>query len=213
MIKDGRVTVNGNTASLGQSALYGFDDIKVDGVCLKPKEKRVYIMLNKPRGYLTAAKDDRGRKTVMSLVDGAGVRVYPVGRLDMDSEGLLLFTNDGSFAATVAHPSSSKPKVYEVRVRGDVSAALPALRRPMEIDSHTVCAESVEILGKHSGTPGLRMTIVEGRNRQIRKMCSLSGLEVCSLKRVAIGSLELGKLETGKWRHLTEEEVRALIDV
>ena len=210
MIQDGRVTVNGITAVIGQSAQYGRDEILVDGIPLEPGEEPVYIMLNKPRGYITTRNDERGRMTVMSLVHDADAKLYPVGRLDMDSEGLLLMTNDGNFAAVVAHPSYEKRKTYEVHVRGNASAALSALRCPIEIDSHTVQAASVDILKRTGNFTVLRMTINEGRNRQIRKMCAQCGLEVHSLKRVSIGTLELGSLKSGHWRHLTEDEVRSL---
>ena len=211
IILEGRVTVNGITASLGQSAIFESDVIEVDGVRVGPRGAAAYIMLNKPRGYITTVSDDRGRKTVMDLVSGAGVKVYPVGRLDMDSEGLLLLTNDGSFAETVAHPSYNKLKTYEVYVRGDVSAALPILRLPITVDSHSVHADSVAVTEHKGRAAVLRVTIHEGRNRQIRKMCAACGLEVGALKRVAIGALELGGLESGQWRFLTEDEVQALI--
>ena len=211
MILDGRVTVNGSMATLGQSALFGIDDIRVDGAQVGPREEPVYIMLNKPRGFLTTRSDDRGRKTVMELVQDAGARLYPAGRLDMDSEGLLLLTNDGSFTDIVTHPSFGKIKTYEVHVRGNAKEAIPALRRPIEIDSHTVRAASVELLGRAGYLSLLRVAIHEGRNRQIRKMCAQCGLEVETLKRVSIGPLELGDLKPGQWRHLTEGEVRLLM--
>lgn len=210
MILEGRVTVNGSAARLGQSASVGRDVIAVDGEQLGPRADRVCIMLNKPRGYITTVRDDRGRKTVMELVSGLDVKVYPVGRLDMDSEGLLLLTNDGGFAEIVSHPSYNKVKKYEVRVRGDVPAAVPLLRRPMVIDSHTVCAGSVGILEQTGRGALLSVSVSEGRNRQIRKMCAAAGLDVESLKRVSVGSLDLGTLEPGQWRRLTSDEVRAL---
>ena len=212
MILDGRVTVNGSAATLGQSARFGLDDILVDGAPIEPVKELVYIMLNKPRGYVTTRRDERGRKTVMSLVSDAGASVYPVGRLDMDSEGLLLLTNDGRFADAVTHPSFNKAKTYEARVRGETSRAAEALRRPMEIDSHTVQAASAEVLERAGGGATIRITVFEGRNRQIRKMCAVCGLEVLSLRRVSVGGLELGSLEPGKWRRLTEDEVRSLIE-
>ena len=211
MIKDRRVSVNGVTAELGQRALAGRDMIEVDGAPLEPRREKIYIMLNKPRGYITTANDERGRKTVMELVADAGAKVYPVGRLDMDSEGLLLLTNDGDFAETVAHPSHNKLKTYEVYVRGKVKEAADLLRSPMMIGSHTVRADSVDIVKGSVSSALLRITIHEGRNRQIRKMCANCRLEVESLRRVAVGSLELGPLDPGKWRHLTNTEVRLLL--
>jgi len=207
MITAGRVTVNGTKAVLGQKADPESDTIAVDGSALECKSMPIYIMLNKPRGFLTTTRDERGRQTVMSLVGSAGARVYPVGRLDMDSEGLLLMTNDGDFANAVAHPSNNKAKVYEAVVAGDAAGAVPAMSMPMVIDGHTVRAESVELAGHVEGGGRLRISVIEGRNRQIRKMCAKCGLAVKTLKRISIGPLELGSLKTGEWRHLTKEEV------
>ena len=205
MIREGRVTVNGHVAELGQSAEFGRDDIAVDGVSIAPEAGKVYIMLNKPPGYVTTASDERGRKTVMDLVK-TPERVYPVGRLDMYSEGLILMTNDGLFANSVAHPSNDHRKTYEIRVRGDAGKAAPMLRRPMEIDGHVVRAAEVTLLERAEGGGAVRVTVTEGRNRQLRKMCELCGLKVLSLKRVSIGSLGIGSLKPGEWRHLTEDE-------
>ena len=210
MIEAGRVTLNGKTAVLGQSATVGADEIAVDGSTLSLMPEHIYIMLNKPRGYVTTTGDERGRKTVMELVSGAGARVYPVGRLDMDSEGLLLMTNDGAFAERIAHPSGEKPKVYEVRARGDVRAAVPELRKTMKIDSRDVRASSVEVAERSGSEAVILVTIHEGRNRQIRKMCALCGLRVLSLKRVSIGALALGDLKPGCWRYLSDDEVRLI---
>ncbi|MCL2201605.1 MAG: rRNA pseudouridine synthase [Oscillospiraceae bacterium] len=210
LIRDGRVFVNGVKAVIGQSADAGIDEIVVDGTLVAAKSDGIYIMLNKPRGYLTSAGDDRGRKTVMDLVSGVGQRIYPVGRLDMESEGLLLLTNDGLFANTVAHPSFNKTKTYEVRVTGDLEHAVQKLRLPMLVDGYEVHAKSVSIVRKFAGGGVLSVSIGEGRNRQVRKMCSSCGLEVRALTRVSIGPLELGSLEVGSWRHLTESERKAL---
>ena len=211
MILEGRVVVNGAAASLGQSAVFGADVIEVDGELLGPRGGFVYIMLNKPRGYITTVSDDRGRKTVMELVADAGAKVYPVGRLDMESEGLLLLTNDGDFAKIAAHPSYGKVKTYEVSVIGGGSGAVSILRGPMMIDSRLVKADAVEIAARSGQGMVLLISVHEGRNRQIRKMCAGAGLEVRSLKRVAVGPLELGRLEPGEWRHLSEDEVQLLL--
>jgi len=208
----GRVTVNGATAALGQSAEFGRDDIAVDGVPVRQGDKPVYIMLNKPRGYVTTVSDERGRKTVMELVADAGARVYPVGRLDMDSEGLLLMTNDGSFADAVMHPSHMKRKTYEAHVRGDAAAAIELLRRPMEIGGREIKAASVEAAGRTASGAIVRITIFEGRNRQVRKMCEQCGLNVRLLRRVSIGAVELGSLGVGQWRRLSDEERKSLRD-
>ena len=211
IILDGRVTVNGALAELGQSAMPGVDAIAVDGVPVAPKTGRIYVMLNKPRGYVTTMSDEKGRKTVSLLVSGLNARVYPVGRLDLDSEGLLLMTNDGEFAHRAMHPSHNIEKTYEVRVRGDAAAAAGKLRGTMTIDKRQVRARSVRIKSGGMGGATLLITVKEGRNRQIRRMCSECGLEVVSLKRVSLGSLGLGGLKTGKWRHLTDEEVAGLM--
>jgi len=207
LIESGRVTVNGQIAGLGQSAAPGRDEIAVDGVPIMPHGEHVYIMLNKPPGYVTTVSDERGRKTVMSLVAEVKTRVYPIGRLDMYSEGLLLLTNDGLFANAVAHPSNNKKKVYEIRIAGDASGAARLLRRPIEVDNCLVRASAVEVLDEAEGGGALRITVSEGRNRQIRKMCSQCGIKVFSLKRVSIGAVRLGSLGAGRWRHLTGEEV------
>jgi 23S rRNA pseudouridine2605 synthase len=210
MIAEGRVYVNGSVAALGQSATPKIDLITVDGVEIYERPENVYLMLNKPVGYITTVNDDRGRKTVMDLVKDAGSRIYPIGRLDLTSEGLLLFTNDGNFANKIMHPSFDKKKTYLVEVRGDVETALKLLRKPMEIDNHTICAFTVEEIKKTSNTGTLKITITEGRNRQIRKMCNFCNLTVKSLKRISIGQLELDNLQTGHWRYLTDEEVKIL---
>ena len=210
LIRDGRVCVNGLVAVLGQSARCNVDRITVDGVPLAGKEQFVYIMLNKPRGYLTTVTDDRGRSTVMELLHDISIRVYPVGRLDLDTEGLLLFTNDGEFANSVAHPSFNKAKTYQVCVRGNVSEAVRLLTKPIEVDGRMVRAVKAELISESAKGGVLEITINEGRNRQIRKMCAQTGVVVLNLKRTSIGELKLGALETGKWRYLTVKEVKAL---
>jgi 23S rRNA pseudouridine2605 synthase len=211
MIAEGRVCINGIKAVIGQSVTPGHDTITVDGIEMSEKPGHVYLMLNKPKGYITTVTDDRGRKTVMQLVEDAVTRVYPVGRLDLNTEGLLLLTNDGEFANKIMHPSYNKPKTYLVEARGDIDKALELLRKPIEIDNHTVRAISVDLESKKAGIGGvLKITIAEGRNRQIRKMCTACGLTVKSLKRISICALELGSLKLGHWRNLTNDEVRSL---
>jgi len=210
LILEGRVCVNGVTATLGQSASPYIDEITVDGVLVAGNAEHVYIMLNKPVGYLTTARDDRGRKTVMELIADLGVRVYPVGRLDYNSEGLLLFTNDGHFANAVSHPSRGKIKTYEVLVRGDAVKAAKLLSEPVRVDGHLLQAVNALVILESADGGVLEITIAEGKNRQIRKMCAACGVSVRALKRVSIGAVELDSLETGKWRFLTKEEVRLL---
>ena len=207
MIVSGRVTVGGEKAKLGQRVVPESDEVAVDGVPIVEKCTPAYIMLNKPAGYLTTVSDDRGRKTVMSLVKGAGIGIYPIGRLDMDTEGLLLFTNDGAFANNIMHPSNNRTKVYEVVVSGYTDSALIRLSSPMQIDGHPVRADNVKYIGQTRGGSAISISIHEGRNRQIRKMCAQCGVNPISLKRVAIGPLELGNLPLGEWRHLTVKEV------
>jgi len=210
LILDGRVCINGVQATLGQSAVVGSDEITVDGVPLAAHDKPVYIMLNKPCGYITTVTDIRGRSTVMDLMTEVKCRVYPVGRLDKDSEGLLLFTNDGAFANSIMHPSFNKQKTYEVEVLGDAQRAFLLLQQPVKIDDHTVSALKVELSEKSRDGGVFKISISEGKNRQIRKMCAVCGLSVKSLKRISIGSLELDSLKSGEWRFLTEEEILAL---
>lgn len=211
IIRAGGVTVNGRPASLGDTADPARDKILVHGKPLRRAEEKVYLMLNKPRGYVSTLKDERGRKTVRQLVAGCHARVYPVGRLDADSEGLLLMTNDGDLTLSLTHPSHEAGKTYLVSVRGDLTR-LAELERPMDIDGYTVRPAKVYIRDQASPTEAhIEMTIHEGRNRQIRKMCEKCGLDVRRLKRVAVGDLHLDpKLAPGKWRMLTPEEIAYL---
>jgi len=210
LIKNGRVKVNGVIAALGQSAQPGIDEITVDGVPVSTVEKRIYLMLNKPRGFLSTVKDDRGRKTVMELVKDVNERVFPIGRLDLDSEGLLLFTNDGEFANTVMHPSFKLHKTYRVETTGDIKKAIILMNNPMEIDGISIKAIKAVIKQETKNGGILEITIAEGRNRQIRKMCNTCGLKVKALKRISIGNLELGELKNGHWRYLTNNEVLSI---
>ena len=205
-IAAGRVRVNGETATVGQSADPETDTICVDGVPVTPPERRVYLMLNKPRGYVTTLSDERGRPTAAELVADCGTRVYPVGRLDYDSEGLLLFTNDGALADRLMHPRREISKVYEVTARGPLDGVAERLRRPLVLDGYRIRPPEVE-----QTAPGrFLITIHEGRNRQIRRMCAAAGLEVLRLRRIAEGPLQLGTLAPGAWRPLTEAELAAL---
>ncbi len=208
-ITAGRVSVNGRIVTLGEQADPETDRICLDGEPLRAPEKKVYLMLHKPRGVVTTMSDEKGRRTVAELVKKVGVRVVPVGRLDLDSEGLLLMTNDGDFANRVTHPSHEVDKCYHVQVRGfDPEASVRELSKPMEIDGVPIRPASVWLL-KAEGEDGalLSVTIHEGRNRQVRKMCESVGLRVTRLLRVSEGSLRLGNLAPGKWRYLTKEEI------
>jgi 23S rRNA pseudouridine2605 synthase len=206
MIQAGRVTVNGAVAQLGDQAVLGRDIIALDGAELAPLAEKTYLMLHKPRGYVTTMRDEKGRKTVRDLVKDCPARVYPVGRLDLDSEGLLLMTDDGALAHCLMHPSHQVEKEYLVWVRGDVERALPALRRPMVLDGEKLAPARV-FMKKQGETSLLSITIHQGKNRQVRRMCALAGLHVTRLKRVSIGTLRLKQLEKGTWRTLTAEEI------
>lgn len=207
----GRVTVNGAVAQLGDGADPDTDKILLDGKPLPSMQEYVYIMLNKPRGFVTTLSDEKGRKNAAELVADCGVRVYPVGRLDMDSEGLLLFTNDGDFANNLMHPKHEVDKTYLVTVTDYTPEKLDKLSQPVTLDGYTIRKPDVKLLRPLSnGRALLRVTIHEGRNRQVRRMCDLAGMTVTRLVRVEEGTLKLGELEKGKWRHLTAQEVAAL---
>ena len=211
-ITAGRVNVNGQRAALGDKADPEQDRITVDGRELPKTGAKLYIMLNKPRGYVTTLSDEKGRRNVTELLGELGARVYPVGRLDMYSEGLLLMTNDGDFANRVMHPSHEVSKVYHTWVTGEnVERAAHMLRRPMEIDGCAVHALGVDIVQGYPNGALLSITIREGRNRQVRKMCEKAGLKVTRLRRVAEGSVELGELKSGSWRYLTKSEIQSLL--
>lgn len=210
-ISAGRVSVNGVTAALGDKADPDHDSIFVDGAPLPSTGEKVYIMLNKPRGYVTTMKDEKGRKNVSQLVKDAGARVYPVGRLDMYSEGLLLMTNDGDFANRMMHPSHNVTKTYHTWVQGqDIGLALEGLRMPMELDGYVTHPAEVDLVELFPGGAVLAISIQEGRNRQVRRMCEAMGLKVTRLQRVSEAGLELGALKIGQWRYLTAEELRKL---
>ena len=206
MIEEGRVLVNGTVAQLGQSADPDVDEILLDGSPLPSAEGSVYIMLHKPRGFVTTLSDEMGRRTAAELVENCGTRVYPVGRLDMDSEGLLLFTNDGEFANQMMHPKHEVEKSYLTWVGNYTPAALERLKQPIELDGYTIRTPDVRVV-----RPGLlEITIHEGRNRQVRRMCEAAGMTVTRLKRIREGSLRLDDLPLGQWRHLAPAEVDAL---
>ncbi len=211
LIAAGKVTVNGAVASLGDSADPDRDEIRVEGKTLPGAGKKVYLMLNKPRGYVTTLSDEKGRKNAAQLVENCGVRVYPVGRLDMDSEGLLLFTNDGEFANLLMHPRHEVNKTYRVWVTGFSEENLELLRQPIELDGYQIKPPKVRAVHVTGEKAVLEVTIHEGRNRQVRRMCQAANMNVARLKRIAEGKLRLGELKPGQWRHLTGEEVEKLL--
>ena len=226
LIVNGRVTVNGLTVrELGTKADAADDDIRVDGRRIKLPTRHRYILLNKPRGYVTTRSDPQQRRTVIDLLAQAGAiarneYVYPVGRLDFDSEGLLLLTNDGDFAALLTHPRHEIPRVYEAAVLGVPDAHdLNRLSKGIEIDGRRTAPADVRLAGQRmrgdrgqaDDTATLVITVKEGRNRQVRKMCEAIGHPVKTLRRVAIGSIRDGRLKPGQWRELRADEVRRLL--
>lgn len=210
-IAAGRVTVNGLTAQVGDKADLVHDVVEVDGKPLQKNEERVWLMLYKPRGYVTTLSDEKGRKTAAELVVGCGQRVWPVGRLDLNSEGLLLFTNDGEGTAWVLHPRHEVEKEYQVRVKGDLEKALPILSGPLKLDGIPLAPAQVKLLRSEPGGGEISVVIHQGKNRQVRRMCALAGLEVERLLRVREGRLRLGSLAPGNWRYLTEDEIERLL--
>ncbi len=210
MIEKGLVTVNGMVARLGDTADADKDEILVAGKTLPKQEDHVYILLHKPRGYVTTLSDEKGRPNAAQLVTDCGVRVYPVGRLDMDSEGLLLFTNDGAFANALMHPKHEVKKTYEVWVTGYAPGGEVRLSRPIELDGYTIRTPKVKLIRAEGSKAKFQVTIHEGRNRQVRRMCEAAGMYCTRLRRIKEGSLSLGDLPLGKWRYLTTEEVAAL---
>lgn len=214
LIRAGKVKVNGHIAEIGMKINSRKDLVTVGKQKLTnvKNRKMVYIMLNKPRGYVTTVSDELGRKTVMDLLPDFGCRIYPVGRLDKDSEGLLLLTNDGSFTNCMTHPSHEYAKVYRVTVRPAVNdEILFNLRNGIEIDGRKTAPCEVTVLTEEENRVVLEFILHEGRNRQIRKMCESQGLEVARLKRISIGPIKLGMLKQGNYKELSEQDVKKLL--
>ena len=207
-IRQGRVRCNGVVAQIGDTA-GDADEITIDGQPLPAQGEHIYLMLHKPRGYVTTLSDEKGRKNAAQLVADCGA-VYPVGRLDMDSEGLLLFTNDGAFANRLMHPSHEVKKTYRVQVRRYSPENVRRLREPVELDGYRIRPPEVQVINETQDGAVLEITIHEGRNRQVRRMCQMAGMYVKRLVRIREGSLALGDLKPGAWRYLTEAEIRAL---
>ena len=208
-IRNGNIAVNGHVATLGMKINPRKDLVTYRGKKIAyEKREYTYIMMNKPRGYLSSTTDDSGRKCITDLLLGVDARVYPVGRLDLVSEGMILLTDDGELKNRLTHPSHSLPKVYRVKVGGAVSESqYDTLTSPLEIDGYTIKPVTVSIGESDESGTVLKMTLVEGRNRQIRKMCEIAGLTVKRLSRISIGNLKLNNLPVGKWRYLEKEEV------
>lgn len=214
MILAGRVTVNGVTATLGMSADPDEDLVKVDGEPLTISRHRRYIILHKPRGYVTTMKDDRDRPTVAELTENAGGRLYPIGRLDMDSEGLLIMTDDGAAANALMHPRHQVNKVYTVLVQGqDIKASIRKLEKMDSLEGEPISPPGVMLIELKGTGAELQITIHEGKNRQIRRMCKAAGLSVKRLIRIAEGPILLGDLPQGQWRSMTKEEISFLQEI
>ena len=212
IILQGRVTVNGNKCTTLGTKVTDGDVVAVDGEVVCVETKKYYIMLNKPVGYMTTVNDEQGRATVMDLVSDISKRVYPVGRLDCNTEGLLLLSNDGDFTYKVTHPKHKLDKTYEVWVSGNAEQnALKKLERGIWIDGKKTAPAVVDIVDYSKNSAVISITIHEGRNRQVRKMCASVGFKVMGLRRVSEGGLSLGNLPLGKWRHLSEAEVKLIL--
>lgn len=213
LIEERRVLINGKTATLGSEVEDG-DTVTVDGSIVRPVKKYSYYMLNKPKGYVTTVKDDKGRKTVMDLLPKKGDRLYPVGRLDYDTEGLLIITNDGELAQRLTHPVNEVPKTYVAKIEGVLTENMLArLRGGVEVDGVRTKKSAVRIVDETKTETKVSVTITEGRNRQVRKMFEAVGKEVIFLKRVKIGDLALRGLNRGEYRPLTKEEIYYLKNI
>ena len=212
LIDQGKVKVNGRVAMIGDKIDPKKDTVTVSGKKIVKTKTFTYVVLHKPRGFITTMSDEKDRKCVAELIKDVDGRVYPVGRLDKDSEGMLLFTNDGAFANAMTHPTKHVPKTYRVTVRPSISEEqITALTQGVIIEDRKTAPAEVRVITKEEGRVVLEIILYEGRNRQIRKMCEEVGLEVARLKRTQIGSIKLGMLKQGAWRHLTEDEVRKLM--
>lgn len=212
LIAQNKVKVNGRIAQIGDKINPKKDEVTVNGKRVLQVAESYYIMLHKPRGFVTTMNDEMGRKCVTDLTKDLGARVYPVGRLDRESEGLLLLTNDGAFANAMTHPARHVPKTYRVTVRpGVTEEQMTKLTTGLMIDGKKTAPAEVNVVTKEEGRVVLQMTLYEGRNRQIRKMCEALGLEVARLKRTAVGPVKLGMLPQGKWRALNGQEVDKLL--
>ncbi len=210
LIAAGRVRLNGNTAHLGDTADLREDIIEIDGIRLPKQPDQVYLVLHKPRGFVTTLHDEQGRRSVADLLADCPTRVWPVGRLDCASEGLLLCTNDGCLANRLMHPRHQVDKVYLAWVSGFHEGAAKRLLRPIVLDGRPIAPPQVRQVSVQGQTALLEITIHEGRNRQIRRMCEAAELHVTRLRRIAEGPLRLGKLPAGHWRYLEPEEIAAL---
>lgn len=211
MIINGSVKVNGHPAQIGMNVIPGKDSVTLNDVQLIIPHGKVYIALNKPRGYVTTMSDELGRKCITELIQDVDARVFPVGRLDKNSEGLLLLTDDGDFANALMHPSRHVPKIYHVSVRPAINESqLTKIETGIELDGVMTAPAKAVVLHQYQDRSTVEITLYEGRNREIRRMCESLGLEVARLQRVGIGTIKLGGLKPGTWRELDDKEITAL---
>lgn len=207
----GHFTVNGERAEIGQKIVPGLDKVAYKGKPVVGGSKKLYVMLYKPRGYVTTMNDEEGRRCIPELLEGIPDRVYPCGRLDMDSEGLLILTNDGEVANKLMHPKNHVEKIYHVKIKTEIAPEkLEALNGPMEIDGYKIKPVKVSIIERKEGYTVLKFVLCEGRNRQIRKMCEQVELQILRLKRVTVGELTIGMLTPGKWKYMNFKEISYL---
>lgn len=212
LIKQGRVKVNGSVVKEMGIKVSDNDQVEVNGRLIKPESKKVYIMLNKPSGYVTTVKDQFQRPTVIELLKGVNERVFPVGRLDYETTGLLILTNDGDFTFKMTHPSHEIAKTYLATISGIPSKEeISSFERGLKIEDYTTSPAKLRIVRARDRVCDVEVTIHEGRNRQVRKMCDAIGHPVLSLKRISLGSLKLGDLPEGSWRELSADEVKDLL--
>lgn len=210
-IQNGAFTINDSVASIGDKIDPKCDIVKYNGKRVRSGVRKLYIMLNKPAGYVTTACDELGRKNVCELVESLGTRLYPVGRLDKSSEGLLLFTNDGDFAARLMHPKYHYKKIYSVTVRGYIeNNTLDKLRAMRKLEDEPIAPVEINLIERNENFSKVQFILSEGKNRQIRRMCEEAEISVMQLKRIAVGNVRLGELETGRFRHLTQAEIKEL---
>ena len=214
LIEQGKVKINGRKAILGDKVDPVHDKVTVFGKPIKNNDTKMYVMLHKPRGFVTTMSDEQGRRCVADLVADAGVRLYPVGRLDRNSEGLLFMTNDGEFTNILTHPKRHVSKIYRVTVKGKVTEEqIDKMAAGMKLEEYATQPCDIGFIEKHEDRTVLRFTLYEGKNREIRKLCEAVGLEVIRLKRVEIAGIKLGMLPQGRWRELTEKEVKRLMSI
>jgi len=210
-IRHGKFTVNGVKATIGQKIDPSHDKVEYNGKPVRGGQKKLYVMLNKPRGYVTTMSDEEGRKCIPELLTDIPERVYPCGRLDLNSEGLVILTNDGEIANKLMHPKNHVDKIYHVKIRGEIEPEkLDLLNSPMVIDDYKIKPVRVTVIERKEGNTSLKFVLTEGRNRQIRKMCEQAELYITRLKRIAVGELTIGTLTPGQWKYMNYNEISYL---